>query len=107
MSLRYTSSLSTLNLKTKERYSASVEVLRAVSFLQGRDVAVFEEKFLTFRTTIVLRLQGQEKRPREDIKLLILLRVIRAATHFGLLHPEDDGTAGLRNVRYYLLSNTA
>lgn len=29
------------------------------------------------------------------------------ATLFELLHPEDDGTAALRNVRYYLLSNTA
>jgi hypothetical protein len=31
MSVRYTSSLSTLNLTTKKRYSASVEVLIAVS----------------------------------------------------------------------------
>jgi hypothetical protein len=37
----------------------------------------------------------------------ILLRVMRVATLFGLLHPEDVGTAALRNVRYYLLSNTA
>ena len=41
-----------------------------------------------------------------DIKRLILLRVMRVANIFGLLHPEDDAIAALRNVRYYFLSNS-